>query len=66
MPVKRRVDKRRAALSENEERWLRGQDSGFIQFKPHEELVLLWPTHGDSEITDLDMCKNTKPQAKTA
>ena len=42
MPVKRRIDKRRDALTDNERNWLIGKPSGFVEFVPHEKLVALW------------------------
>jgi hypothetical protein len=48
MAIKRRLEKRRGTVSEDEAAWLRGdRDSGFIQFKPDEELQELWDRHGD-------------------
>jgi hypothetical protein len=48
MPVKRRSSKKRSAVSQHEEAWLRGdRDSGFVQFKRDEELQELWDRHGD-------------------
>jgi hypothetical protein len=50
MPVKRRNNKRHAAIGDDEAAWLRGdRHSGFIQFKPDEELQELWDRHGDTE-----------------
>jgi hypothetical protein len=48
MAIKKRVDKRRAAVSEHEAAWLRGdRDCGFVQFKRDEELQALWGRSGD-------------------
>jgi hypothetical protein len=50
MPVKRRNNKRHAAISDNEAAWLRGdRDCGFTEFKDDEELQKLWDLHGDNE-----------------
>jgi len=50
MPVRRRNDKRRGAISENEAAWLRGdRDCGFVEFKRDEELQKLWDRCGDHE-----------------
>jgi hypothetical protein len=50
MAIEKRLDKRRDAVSEHEEAWLRGdRDCGFIQFKRDEELQELWDRHGDHE-----------------
>jgi 3',5'-cyclic AMP phosphodiesterase CpdA len=48
MAIKKRLDKRRAALSPHEAAWLEGNhDCGFVQFQRDEELQALWDTHGD-------------------
>ena len=50
MAVKRRKTKRREALSEHAENWLRGDhDSGFYEFKPWAELRALWDEYGDHD-----------------
>jgi hypothetical protein len=50
MPVKRRTNKRHAALTETEAAWLRGErESGFVEFKRPEELQKLWDSHGDHD-----------------
>jgi hypothetical protein len=50
MPVRRRNDKRRNAISPNEAAWLEGNhDCGFVEFKHHEELQTLWDAHGDHD-----------------
>lgn len=50
MAIKKRLDKRRGAVSDDEAAWLRGdRDSGFIQFKHDDELQELWECHGDHE-----------------
>jgi hypothetical protein len=50
MAVKRRNNKRHAAISDHEVAWLRGDhDCGFIQFKMDDELQDLWDRHGDSD-----------------
>jgi hypothetical protein len=47
---KKRLDKRRSAISENEAAWLRGDyHCGFIGFKRDEELQELWYRHGNHE-----------------
>jgi len=49
MPVKRRTNKRRDAISEDEAAWLRGdRNCGFIQFTRDEELQELWE-YGDHD-----------------
>jgi hypothetical protein len=48
MGIKKRLDKRRGAISEDEAAWLRGDyHCGFIEFKRDEELQELWDRHGD-------------------
>lgn len=50
MPVKRRTNKRRDALSPDEAAWLDGNhDCGFVQFKRDEDLKALWDAHGDQD-----------------
>jgi hypothetical protein len=50
MPVRRRTDKRRNALTPHEDAWLRGdRDGGFVQFKRDEELQALWDAYGDHD-----------------
>jgi hypothetical protein len=47
MPVRKRVDKRRQAITDQHEAWLQGHDkeSGFVQYAPNDELVTLWTMH---------------------
>jgi len=47
MPRKIRTNKRRAAISDNEIAWLRGEKSGFFRFKHKDELEALWESCGD-------------------
>jgi hypothetical protein len=54
MPVKRRVTKRREALCEDAERWLRGEPSGFFEFKDAAELAALWAEFGDPAVAEWD------------
>ena len=54
MPVKRRVTKRREALCEDAERWLRGEPSGFLEFKDTDELAALWAEFGDPKVAVWD------------
>jgi hypothetical protein len=50
MPVRRRADKRRDAISPHEAAWLDGNhDCGFVEFKRDEELQSLWEAHGDHD-----------------
>jgi hypothetical protein len=64
MPVRRRVDKRRDALDAHTIAWLNGDDdSGFVQFKPHEELLALWEAYGDPDVAEWDLNENSKPRA---
>lgn len=52
MPRKRRVSKRREDLSEDAERWLRGEPCGFFKFKAKKELAALWAEHGDRIVAE--------------
>jgi hypothetical protein len=47
MPVRKRVDKRKQAVTDQHESWLHGNDkaSGFVKYAPEEELAALWATH---------------------
>jgi hypothetical protein len=48
MAIKKRLDKRRGAISEDEAAWLRSDyHCGFVGFKRDEELQELWDRHGD-------------------
>jgi hypothetical protein len=50
MAIKKRSDKRRAAISEHEAAWLRGDyHCGFIGFKQDDELQEFWDRCGDHE-----------------
>jgi hypothetical protein len=61
MAVKRRWDKRRAALTDDAIKWLVGSGASFYQFKDHEELVALWQTYGDESVAAWDMNENSNP-----
>ena len=63
MPVKRRVEKRRAALSENAEKWLRGEPCGFFQFKDEDTLRAIWDEYGDPQVAYWDKAAK-KPRGK--
>jgi hypothetical protein len=52
MPVKRRISKRREHLSEDAEKWLRGEPSGFFEFKNADELAAFWAEYGDPEVAE--------------
>jgi hypothetical protein len=54
MPIKRRVNKRREQLCEDGERWLRGEPSGFFEFKDAKELAALWAEFGDPKVAVWD------------
>lgn len=49
MPTKRRRDKRRARLDDDEIAWLNGRDGGFVRFQAREVLECLWNEYGDEE-----------------
>ena len=63
MAIKKRLDKRRAALTDDAIKWLEGSGPSFYQFKDHEELVALWQAYGDETIAEWDMKENTRPAA---
>src|SRR3954454_7027405 len=52
MGVKRRRSKRRPDLSDNEENWLRGLPSGFVQFKGKDQLAELWQQNRDRIVAE--------------
>jgi hypothetical protein len=54
MPVKRRSTKRREELSDCAQRWLRGEPSGFFEFKDADELGALWAEYGDPKVAVWD------------
>ena len=63
MPVKRRLPKRRQDINENEEHWLRCEPSGFVQFKPADQLAELWRDHRDRIIAEhVSDFPGTRPQ----
>jgi hypothetical protein len=43
---------------------LSGEPCGFFEFNRHDELVLIWETHGNPEVATGDMGKDTKPVAR--
>jgi hypothetical protein len=63
MPVKRRTTKRREELSECAQKWLRGEPSGFFEFKDADELAVLWAEYGDPKVAEWDD-EAKKPRAK--
>ena len=54
MPVRRRIDKRRAEVTDEMESWLHGDDkaSGFVQYAPDDELAALWAAHSDRIVAE--------------
>jgi hypothetical protein len=54
MPVKRRTTKRGEELSESAQKWLRGEPSGFFEFKDANELAALWAEYGDPKVAVWD------------
>jgi hypothetical protein len=62
MPVKRRNSKRREELSEDAQKWLRGEDSGFFEFGD-EAVFALWAEYGDPEVAEWDDAAK-KPRAR--
>lgn len=54
MPVRRRVDKRRQAVTDEHEAWLEDDDkaSGFVQYAHDDELEALWHQHSERIVAD--------------
>jgi hypothetical protein len=54
MPVRKRVDKRRAEVTDEHKAWLHGDDkaSGFVQYAPNDELAALWETHSERIVAE--------------
>jgi hypothetical protein len=54
MPVRRRVDKRKQAVTDQHEAWLQGDDkaSGFIKYAPSDELAALWATRSERIVAE--------------
>jgi len=64
MPVKRRTNKKRDALSEDAHAWLEGRPCGFFEFKRHDELIPLWEKYGNPDVATWDMGRDSKPVAR--
>ena len=47
MAARRRTDKKRTALDSDAQKWLRGDECGFFQFKHNDDLEALWLEYGD-------------------
>jgi hypothetical protein len=62
MPRKIKSHKRRAALTDDNIKWLEGSGPSFTQFKQHEELVALWLAHGDPDVATWDMDEDSRPR----
>jgi hypothetical protein len=54
MPVRRRIDKRRAEVTDEHERWLQGSDTGcgLIPYSHPDELAALWESHSERIVAD--------------
>src|SRR5882672_948942 len=54
MPVRKRVDKRKQAVTDQHEAWLHGNDAaaGFIKYSPSEELAALWDAHAERIVAE--------------
>jgi hypothetical protein len=63
MAARRRTDKKRTGVGDNAFAWLEGRPCGFFEFKPHDELVALWLAHGDTNIAEWDLDKDSRPVA---
>jgi hypothetical protein len=54
MPVRRRTDKKRQAVTDENEAWLHSDDNGagFFKYDPEEELAALWNEHSDRIVAE--------------
>jgi hypothetical protein len=54
MPVRRRVDKRRAEVTDEHEAWLQGNDSGcgLVPYSIPDELAALWAAHSERIVAE--------------
>jgi hypothetical protein len=54
MPVRKRIDKRRAEITDEHEAWLRGDDkaAGFVKYSPQEELAALWEANSERIVAE--------------
>jgi hypothetical protein len=54
MPVRKRIDKRRAELTDEGEAWLHGDDkaAGFVKYAPDHELAALWAAHSERIVAE--------------
>jgi hypothetical protein len=54
VPVRRRIDKRRAEVTDEHEAWLQGNDSGcgLVPYSTHEELAALWAAHSERIVAE--------------
>jgi hypothetical protein len=65
MPVRKRVDKRRQAVTDEHEAWLIGHDkeSGFVKYLPSEELAALWDAHAERIVAEhVALYPGTRPE----
>jgi hypothetical protein len=62
MAVKKRLDKRREALTDDARAWLEGRPS-FYAFKDHDELLALWNAHCDETVATWDLASDSSPVA---
>jgi len=54
MPVRKRIDKRRAELTDEGEAWLHGDDkaAGFFKYAPDDELAAVWEAHSERIVAE--------------
>jgi hypothetical protein len=54
MPVRRRTDKKRQAVTDENEAWLHSDDNGagFFKYAPEEELAALWNEHSERIVAE--------------
>jgi hypothetical protein len=63
MAIKKRLDKRRNALSDDEIAFLEGRPS-FTQFRDDAYLADLWEKYGDTRIATWDIGKHSSPVSR--
>jgi hypothetical protein len=64
MPVRRRADKRREEVTDENEEWLNGKDkaSGFFLYAPDDEHVALWNAHSERIVAEhVTLYPGTRP-----
>ena len=63
MAIRQRRDKRREALSDDGENWLRCKPSGFFEFQPGDVLDATWETHSERVVAEhVEEFPGTRPE----